>query len=490
MRDIFKRIENNHYLPPGTPGHGFRGYLDTNQGNVSIWDNQTDMLSVLSTISANLGQSPSQILSNLVADVNSASPSRDQSQGVFGSTLHVDTSNRRFSSRDYILSTKSATKPNGQPRYPLTIRLNTLATKIRFSTPPSSGSGTGPQPKATAVEFLTGPSLYRADPRSSSSPATGTPGVAYARKEIILSGGTFNTPQLLQLSGLGPAAELAQHNIPVLVNLPGVGSSLQDNYEVPLVAQASRAFASPPPSPNDPPCSFGAPGDPCVDLWRQGRGPYARFGLGDAIFRKSANATERDLFLLGSTFAIRGFWPPTDSVAFDGPATFALSTVKIHPRSVAGRVKLRSADPRDTVDVNFRLFSEAGPGADLDAYVDTVKWARRMFAQVGGGIGPLTLVEPPCGGTMGPDGGCDDENDRQWIRSQIFGHHATSTCKIGANGDAMAVLDAKLRVRGVRGLRVVDASAFPRVPGPFPVLPVFMLSEKATQSVLQDAGNW
>lgn len=487
MRNIFKSIENNHYLPPGTPGHGFRGYLDTNQGNVSIWDNQTDMLSVLSTVSENLGQSPSQILSNLVADVNSVSPSRDQSQGVFGQTLHVDASNRRFSSRDYILSTKSATKPNGSPRYPLTIKLNTLATKVLFSTPPSRPS-TPPKPKATAVEFLTGASLYRADPRSSST--SGTPGIAYARKEIILSGGTFNTPQLLKLSGIGPAAELTAHNISVLVNLPGVGSSLQDNYEVPLVAQASRAFVSPPPNPNDPACTFGFPPDPCVDLWRQGRGPYARISLGDAIFRKSANATERDMFMLGSTFAIRGFWPPTDSVVFDGPETFALSTVKIHPRSTQGQVRLKSADPRDVVEVNFKLFEGSEAEEDLDAYVDTVKWARRMFPLVGGNLGPLTLVEPPCVGTMGPDGGCDDESDREWIKSQIFGHHATSTCKIGADGDAMAVLDGKLRVRGVRALRVVDASAFPRVPGPFPVLPTYMLSEMGSLKVLEDAGSW
>ncbi|KAK0716340.1 hypothetical protein B0H67DRAFT_487425 [Lasiosphaeris hirsuta] len=492
MRNIFKRIENNHYLPPGTSGHGFNGYLDTNQGNQSIWYGQTDVLSALATLSDNLGQNPDQILDSLVQDVNSANPNRDQSQGIFGQTLHVNASNRRFSSRDYILSTVRETKPNGKSKFPLTVQLNTLATKVVFkSSPPSSNS----KPKAIGVEFLRGASVYRADQRSSNN--TGTPGRAYARKEVILSGGAFNTPQLLKLSGIGPASELTLHNISVLVNLPGVGASLQDNHEVPLVGTATRAFMSPPAdpadpaNPADPACSYGAPGDPCVDLWRQGQGPYSRFSLGEAIFRKSAVAVgnERDFFFLGSTFAIRGFWPPTDSVPFDGPETFALSTVKIHPLSKKGEVLLKSSDPRDTPVVNFHLF-EAGTEADLDAYVDTVKWARRTFAQVPAPLGPVTLTEPPCVGTMATNGGCDDAKDKEWIMSQIFGHHATSTAKIGADNDPLAVLDSRFRVKGVKGLRVVDASAFPRVPGPFPLLPTYLLSEKASESVLQDVDSW
>src|SRR5262245_38586539 len=114
MRDIFKRIESNHYLPVGTPGHGFGGYFDTNQGNASIWDGQNDVLKVLGTISESLGQDRDDIIENLVSDVNTAAPTRDQSQGVFGSALHVDAMWRRFSSRDYILDTARATDGNGE----------------------------------------------------------------------------------------------------------------------------------------------------------------------------------------------------------------------------------------------------------------------------------------------------------------------------------------------------------------------------------------
>lgn len=489
MRNIFKRIENNHYLPSGTPGHGFNGYLDTIKSGGSVWVGQNDLKTVLGTVSGHLGQNPNDISSNLLADPNALQTARDQAQGVLGCSLHADEAWRRFSSRDYILETANAVKANGDKKYKLTVQLNTLVSKVIFENVDHPHK----KPKAVGIEFLQGQSLYSADPRHTSS-NQGTAGRAYARKEVILSGGTFNSPQLLKLSGIGPAAELAQFNIDVVVNLPGVGTNLQDNYEVPIVGHAARDFQQPAPDPNGPACSFGAPGDPCVDLWRQGLGPYMGGATLNSIFRKSAYPAynERDFFLVGGLFALRGFWPPTDSVPVDPPNMFGLSTVKINPQSRSGTVLLRSADPRDTPDINFHLFegNTAGTALDLNAELDTVKWARRAFADVPAPLGPIAPIEPPCPGAPAADGSCDDQMDKEWIRNQIFGHHPTSTCAIGADNNPMAVLDSKFRVRGVRGLRVVDASAFPRVPGPFPVLPTFMLSEKATESVLEDAAIW
>ncbi|AEO61263.1 GMC oxidoreductase-like protein [Thermothelomyces thermophilus ATCC 42464] len=489
MREIFERIEKNHYLTPGAPGHGFNGYLDTIMSTETSWAGQNDLLAVLGAISGHLGQSPSDIATNVLADPNGPIPERDQTEGIFGSPLHADAAWRRFSSRDYILETARAVGPDGQKQYQLTVQLETLATKVLFADVDDPQK----KPRANGVEFLQGQSVYSADPRHTAS-NQGTTGRAYARKEVILSGGTFNSPQLLKLSGIGPASELAQFDIDVVVDLPGVGANLQDNYEVPVVGHAARDFQQPAPDPDAPTCTYGAPGDPCVELWKQGRGPYTVGPPLDSIFRKSAHAAydERDFFLVGGTFALRGFWPPTDSVPADPPNTFGLSTVKINPQSRSGTVLLRSADPRDTPEINFHLFEEdnAGTELDLNAELDTVKWARRAFADVPAPLGPIIPVEPPCPGTPAADGTCDDEADREWIKNQIFGHHPTSTCAIGADSDPLAVLDSKFRVRGVRGLRVVDASAFPRVPGPFPVLPIFMLSEKATESVLEDAEEW
>lgn len=484
MRDIFARIEKNHHLPQGTPGHGLTGYLDTVQGDASIWNGHNDLVSVLQTISESLGQNGSDIQQNLVSDVNFLGSGRDRSQGVWGSTIHTNANLRRFSSRTYILDTFHAVDANGNRKFPLHLQLNTLATKVLFDTAPEK------EPRATGIEYLLGANLYRADPLSSPSNG-GSPGRAYARKEVILAGGAFNSPQLLQLSGLGPASELRRLNISILVDLPGVGHNLQDNYEFPIVGLAARNFTAPLSPPNTPNCAPGMEGDPCVALWRQGRGPYSIFAPYNAILRKSSAAQERDVFMMGGTSALRGFWPPTDSVPDDPPNTFALSTVKMHPRGTRGMVRLRSADPRDVVDVNFGWF-RGGDGSrlDLEAELDTVKWARRVFASVPPPVGPITPVEPPCRrgkGVPETDGTCDDEDDREWIRTQVFGHHPTSTCAIGA--DEFAVLDSKFRVRGVAGLRVVDASAFPRPPGAFPVIPTFILSEKATESVLEDAAS-
>ena len=495
IRRIFSRIEKNHNLPPGTPGHGFNGYLDTVQANEAIWEDYVDLVSALRAVSEGLGQNGTEIVRNLAADVNFPGPARDYTQGVFGSTIHTDSDLRRFTSRKYILETVNAADQDGSPKYRLHLQLNSLATKVLFSHDRTEG-----KPRAVGVSYLHGANLYRADPLSSTT-SSGTPRTAYARKEVILSGGAFNSPQLLQLSGIGPAAELRRFNISLVVDLPGVGANLQDNYELPIIGHAARDFRSTPPSPGSPICTSGAPNDPCVDLWEKGMpGPYSVFSPYNSILRRSAHSPdgERDFFMIGGTFALRGFWPPTSAdnpvpKTPDPASMFGLSTVKIHPRSRNGTVRLRSADPRDAPEIRFHWFDGEETKLDLEAELDNVKWARRIFASVPPPLGPIAPVEPPCRGGKGvPDasGGCDDEEDKEWIMSQVFGHHPTCTCAIGGDDDQFAVLDSKFRVRGARGLRVVDASAFPRVPGAFPVIAIFLLSEKATESVLEDAGSW
>ena len=100
----------------------------------------------------------------------------------------------------------------------------------------------------------------------------------------------------------------------------------------------------------------------------------------------------------------------------------------------------------------------------------------------------MRSTEPPCPSGVGPDGVCaSDQEDEDWIYGQTFGHHPTSTCRIGADDDPGAVLDSKFRVRGIDALRVVDASAFARIPGAFPVVPTFMISQKAAEVILEEA---
>lgn len=148
------------------------------------------------------------------------------------------------------------------------------------------------------------------------------------------------------------------------------------------------------------------------------------------------------------------------------------------PKSQAGYVRLRSADPQDVPDINLRFFEHNGD-QDLTELLEAEKF---LMDGVYNGTGPWNPLHPCKKGEA-----CSDAHIKQYIRDQAYSHHATSSARIGADGDPMAVLDSKFRVRGVKGLRIVDASALPVVPGAFPVLAVMMVSEKASDVILAEA---
>jgi choline dehydrogenase len=471
MRKYFQRVENNHYLARGTPGHGFDGYLDISINTPETLTNQSGVLTVLAQAAKLMGQDPSKIVELAQVDLNNEDEDRDQQTGISSFPGHRDLLGRRSSARNPVVAVAGATDPDGSKKYPLTVSLNSFATKVLFD------EKKGKHPRAIGVEFLVGKSLYSADPRYNAKD-TGTKKRVYARKEVVVSGGTFNSPQLLKLSGIGPMTELAKFNIPLVVDLPRVGTNLQDNYEIGVIARASTDLPN-----KSPACTFGFGGgpDPCLEAWQHGTGPYATGPL-DALMFKTSKAAygERDLFLWGNPGAFRGFWPSdtVNQLPFDPPSTIGFSMAKMHPQNRLGTVILRSSDPRDTPDINFRFFDENGD-ADLAAMAEGVEFGRRVFHSLAAPLAPFTETDP-CDGLRT----CDV---KEHIRTQAWSHHATSTCAIGADKDPLAVLDSKFRVRGTVGLRVVDASAFPRIPGGFPVLPTFILSEKAAESILEDA---
>ena len=493
MRQIFTRVEKNQYLPVGTPGHGFNGFINTilGVGDGSSYKAQQGVVTVLKAMISVLGLDPDKFYDYLFSDINSDDPNRDKTDGFWGLPYTASSKWARVTARDLILATVGATNSNGSKKFPLHLRLNTLATKIIFDAGAKDGVKGGSKPRATGVEFLQGTSIYGADPRF--KPGTkGVPGTAFARKEVIVSGGAFNSPQLLKLSGVGPRAELQKLGIAVVADLPGVGTNLMDNPEIPVVGLARQDFVSTDNSSLA--CTFGAPGDPCVAQWQQDTGFYTEGGANtNALIRTTPFAPdgERDMFVFSGNFAFRGFWPLTNQtdLPVDPPNTFGMSTVKMHPQNRAGTVLLRSADPTESPDINFHLFTD-GADVDLGAIEDTIRFCRRAHLAVPPPLGPVNSTEPPCPSPPRPDGSCDPALDREWVLDQAFGHHPVGTCAIGADADPDAVLDSRFRVRGVSGLRVVDASAFPRSPGAFPVIPTYMLSVQAGDFVLADASSW
>ncbi|KAK4450241.1 GMC oxidoreductase [Podospora aff. communis PSN243] len=481
MRRYFTQFENNTYLPSGTPGHGFDGWLTTSTPNIEAFAaGQPDRFTIFRQIAATLGHDPEDLFARMRTDANSLDPNRDQQQGIFNFPFHNTALGHRTNANLLLASTLAEQNPDGSPANPLTIHLESLVTKVLFSEPLTPGS----PPRAIGVGYIKGKSLYRADPRASRTDPLPPAHTAYARHSVILSAGVFNTPQLLKLSGIGPPSELSALDIPVLVPLPGVGTRLQDDYEISLAAHASVPLV---PATPGPACTYGLLPDPCIPLWENGTGPYTVPGASHSIHYRSSVAinSERDLVMWNPPDVFRGFFPGYSRPQGDPDSTFSFAMAHAQGRNHAGgTVTLRSADPRDTPDINFNFWA-AGAEDDLQALYEGIQFARQALRDVPEPVGPFVEVQP-CTGEV-ELGSCGEAETKDFIRRQVYSHHASSSAAIGADGDEMAVLDARFRVRGVDGLRVVDGSALPRVPSPFPIVGQFMASFKAADMILEDA---
>jgi choline dehydrogenase len=165
------------------------------------------------------------------------------------------------------------------------------------------------------------------------------------------------------------------------------------------------------------------------------------------------------------------------------PVNFEFGLRNSH--SSQGTVTLRSADPLEPPEINFRFFGEGGD-EDLQAMLEAVTFVEKMKAQVAKSSGLLPMPEiAPC---PSADGRCTSAQIKNTLKTQVYSRHATGTCAIGdTSSDPMAVLDSKFRVKGVNRLRVVDASVFPKPPGAFPILPTFMISRKAAKVIHENA---
>ncbi|EXJ56349.1 choline dehydrogenase [Cladophialophora psammophila CBS 110553] len=489
MRKYFERLERCRYLPNSVVGHGFDGWYETSLTELSLAVEDQKLLSLIIAAGTAMGKGLLGMVLSTVAglgevllrDINADVPNRDSQEGLYQVPIAVsEVDKKRIGARDFILATANAVNADGSRKYHLDIKLHTLVTKVRFDI-------SGPNPKAIGVDYLEGKSLYRADPRSGGT-AGGTPGSVNANREVIISGGAFNSPQLLKLSGIGPASELSNFGIPVVVDLPGVGTNLQDRYEATIVGDSNTDFAI------TKDCTFlRTQPDPCLEQWQNLPGPslkgtYATNGIAIAVVKKSSVADgDPDLLVSGAPAFFTGYHPGYANESLKDAHHWAWIVLKAHSRNNAGTITLRSSDPRDTPVINFNYFdtgntADGADDKDLQATYEGMQLSRKMFQDYIPLQGTFKEVWP--GNSVKTEAQMKD-----WIKKEAWGHHASCTCPIGADDDEMAVLDSNFRVRGVDGLRVVDASVFPKIPGFYIVLPTYMISEKAADAVLEDAAK-
>jgi 4-pyridoxate dehydrogenase len=287
---------------------------------------------------------------------------------------------------------------------------------------------------------------------------------AAASREVILAAGTFNSPQLLMLSGIGPAAHLRETGIVPLVDLP-VGRNLQDHIAVQMMFTRHGA------GPFRDAMRFDRMSLGMLRAYLFGKGPATVVPGGLHAFIK----TQPDLEVPDIEFMFRGaplgahLWFPLLKRAYaDG---FGIRPTLLHPRS-RGHVALRSADPADPVRIFLNLLSDP---ADLPALREGVYRAREVAYQKA--LDPYRDRELTPGPTVKTPEAID-----AWIRTRaVTAHHPAGTCPMGSGPDS--VLSPDLKVHGVDGLRVVDASAMPDLVSAHINACVLMLAEKAADLI-------
>jgi 4-pyridoxate dehydrogenase len=291
-----------------------------------------------------------------------------------------------------------------------------------------------------------------------------------AEREVILSGGVINSPQLLMLSGIGDPEELKSHGITTSIALKGVGRNLQDHISVAV------AYTRKEPGPIHAKLRIDRILPELGKAYFLGTGVFASMFGGVTGFLRSGRAPVPDVQLLFTAAPLTAapylapFKPPYE----DG---FGCRAVLLRPES-RGRVKLASSDPQSPVRIFQNFLATDNDWA-------TMRAGFRMMREIGrqAPLAPFTAAEI----APGPACRSDGEIDAYIRATAITVHHPLGTCRMGSAADDMAVVDDELRVLGAEGLRVVDASVMPNLVGGNINSPVIMIAEKAADLIRGDA---
>jgi choline dehydrogenase-like flavoprotein len=472
MRKYFESLENcRHrpihrwlsYLGINPTRHGWRGWLpiETKVPLEAFTDRHLRRVVIEAAIAAikeppNLRQRLRWFLTGAF-DPNDWRLVNDNATGIRYLPLTTD-QHRRYGTRERLRDVER------HHRDKLTISLDTLATRVLLDA----------NRRAYGVEYRKGAKLYRAHWRPNDAP--GEAGTFYASREVILCGGVFNTPQLLMLSGIGPPEVLREHEIEECVALPGVGQNLQDRYEVSVVSQMDFSewdiFRG---------ATFRR-GDAAYRKWEQSNsGLYATNGAVLTVFTRSSVAGAMpDLFCMALVARFDGYKPGYSGSLATEKNYLTWVILKAHTKNRAGWVTLKNGNPLEPPIVNFNQFHQGGQ-EDVKAVVEGVRFVRQLNDRLRShGIGATEVL---------PGSGVEsDAQIEEHVRRNAWGHHGCGTCAIGPVEDG-GVLGSDFRVHHTTGLRVVDASVFPRIPGFFIVSAVYMIAEKAAHVILEGAGS-
>lgn len=291
---------------------------------------------------------------------------------------------------------------------------------------------------------------------------------AEAACEIVLTGGAYHSPQVLQRSGIGPPALLEELGIAVVAGLDGVGANLQNHVRVPIVHKCREPVTH-----NDAMRSLRARVGMAWEFATRRSGPLAAGTYAGGFFRTSPDLERPDCQVTFWTYSVERR-DAGGVVLHDFPG-YTANAVLLHPRS-RGHVGITARDPASAPSIHFDVL---GHPADRVAMLDATRLVRRMLA--------MPAMQRWSAGELAPGLAVDsDDALREYVaRTANIVYHPVGTCRMGA--DAGAVVDAQLRVHGVAALRVADASVMPAVPGGNTNAPTLMIAERAARWILDAA---
>ena len=522
MRSYFERIENCTYCQPQTwwerlkakifhrsgwedGRHGTSGWLTTSLPDMQFLKADKAMLQVVlgaaaTTLRTGIDQLTDWLKYSINGSVRAAMDPNHwdnierQRAGVVQIPCAIDRQGQRSSPRNRLLDAQARCSER------LQILTDVLVTRVELE-----------GKRAIGVRVVPQAHLYRADPNAQDNEGdlNDQAIVIRCQHEVILSAGSFNTPQLLMLSGIGDPEFLRDvKDISLVHELCGVGHNLQDRYEVSVqstmrkpfaslagvtltsdsrLADTDRALAQYIQSMEQ--SSSGRPGT--------APGIYSSNGaMVGLLFRSRQEDSVADMFIMALAGQFSGYrvgWsrpealiPGLDTLPAGELAqhrTVSWLILKARTQNCAGYVRIKSSDPTQRPEINFRSFcasndakSPAG-GQDVLAIEEGVQFVEEILSKGKASL-DIEAVHFP--------GRSEGQSIQDWIRQTAWGHHACGTCKLGREDDELAVVNSRFKVRGLQGLRIVDASIFPRIPGYFIATNVYMIAEKAADVLTED----